>query len=242
MLREWIVEGVKTLVDEDARYEGVLVGFTGRTGGISRPPYASLDLSDMVGDEPAAVEANRRKAAAALGFDAEQLVLARQVHGCMVLEAELGTTGVVGEADVLVTRRPGTVIGILTADCVPVVLAGDGAVAVAHAGWRGLVGGVIEAAVSSIGSVTKAWIGPSIHACCYEVGDDVIQAFEERGLPVADASHVDPGRAAIAALHRAGVPNVEATTDCTSCSDGYFSFRRDGVTGRQGAFAALLTP
>ena len=240
MLQEIVVDGVRAAVDVDARAEGFLIAFTGRDGGVSRPPFASLDLSATVGDDPDAVEINRKKVGAVLGFDPADLVLARQVHGCRVMEAEPDRSGIVGEADVLVARHPGKVVAILTADCVPVILAGHGVVAVAHAGWRGLVAGAIEAAVERVGAVTKAWVGPSIHACCYEVGDDVIQAFEQRDLPIADASHVDPGRAAVVALHRAGVSDVESLTDCTSCSDGYFSYRRDGVTGRQGAFAGLL--
>ena len=240
MLEEIVVDGVRASVDPDARARGLLVAFTGREGGVSQAPFASLDLSATVGDDPDAVETNRRRVGAVLGFDPADLVLARQVHGCGVMEAGPQSSGVVGEADVLVARHPGKVIGILTADCVPVILAGRGVVAVAHAGWRGLVAGAIEAAVERVGVVTKAWVGPSIHACCYEVGDEVIEAFEQRDLPIVDASHVDPGEAAVVALHRAGVSDVESTTDCTSCSDGYFSYRRDGLTGRQGAFAGLL--
>ena len=111
----------------------------------------------------------------------------------------------IGEADVLVTRAPGRVIGILTADCVPVVVRGDGVVAIAHAGWRGLVGGAIEAAVAAVGEVRGAWVGPSIHSCCYEVGPEVIAAFTERRLPVEGRDRVDPGRAAVAVLERAGI-------------------------------------
>lgn len=242
MLEERVIDGVRAFIDLDARAKGFLVAFASRTGGVSRPPYDSLNLAATVGDDPVAVEANRTTAAAALGFHADDLVLARQVHGCAVLEAGATDSGVIGEADVLVSREPGKVIGILTADCVPVVLAGPGVVAVAHAGWRGLVGGAIEAAIDRVGPVERAWVGPSIHACCYEVGSDVIDAFEAAGLPVADPSHVDPGRAAVVALHRAGISAVDAVTECTSCDDGFFSYRRDGLTGRQGAFAGVLAP
>lgn len=240
MLEERVVDGVWTLVDPAALAEGILVAFARREGGSSRPPYDTLNLAATVGDDAGAVDENRRRVADAVGFDVHQLVLARQVHGCGVLEAGADDSGVIGEADVLVSRRRGKVTGILTADCVPVVLAGDGVVAVAHAGWRGLVGGAIEAAIARVGPVAKAWVGPSIHACCYEVGPDVTGAFERAGLPVADGNHVDPGRAAVVALHRAGVSDVEATTDCTSCDTRYFSYRRDGITGRQGAFVGLL--
>lgn len=240
MLKEFVVDGIRIFTDPDARAEGVLVAFADRGGGVSRPPYDSLNLAATVGDDAGAVEANRQRVANAVGFDPGELVLARQVHGCDVLEAGRDATGVIGEADVLVSRRPEKVVGILAADCVPVVLAGPDVVAVAHAGWRGLIGGAVEVAVEQIGGVSKAWVGPSIHACCYEVGPEVTAAFADRGLPVADATHVDPGRAAVVALNRAGVTNVEATRDCTSCDHRYFSYRRDGVTGRQGAFAGLV--
>lgn len=240
VLTETSHDGIRLMRDEDALAGGVLVAFADRLGGTSVPPYEALNLAARVGDDPDRVAANRRRVAAVAGFDPASLVLARQVHGCDVLTAGADDSGVIGEADVLVSRSPGRVIGILTADCVPVVILGDGVVAVAHAGWRGLVAGAIEAAIGAIGDVTKAWVGPSIHACCYEVGPEVVAAFRERGLPVASADHVDPGRAAVVALHNAGVTNVEATTDCTSCDARYFSYRRDGVTGRQGAFAGLI--
>lgn len=240
MLRETVVDGVWTSTDPEARAGGILVAFARREGGLSRPPFDSLNLAATVGDETDDVEHNRARVAQAVGFDVKDLVLARQVHGCGVLEARPDDEGVIGEADVLVSNSPGKVVGILTADCVPVVLAGNGVVAVAHAGWRGLVQGAIEAAVERVGPVVKAWVGPSIHACCYEVGPKVISAFERADLPIADEDHVDPGRAAVVALQRAGVADVEAITDCTSCDARYFSYRRDGVTGRQGAFVGLL--
>ena len=240
MLTESSTGSVRVITDESARREGVLVAFTDREGGISKGPYATLNLTARGGDDPSAVDENRERAAAAAGFEIDSLVLARQVHGARVLAATAGDRGVIGEADVLVSRAPGSVIGILTADCVPVALAGDGIVAVAHAGWRGLVGGAIEAAVAEVGDVHRAWVGPSIHSCCYEVGPEVVAAFTERGLPVAGSGRVDPGRAAVALLEQIGIEAVDATTDCTSCDPRYFSYRRDGLTGRQGAFIGLL--
>ncbi len=233
--------GVPFLRDEGALAHGFLVAFTGRDGGVSAPPYDSLNLARRVGDDHAAVDENRRRAAAAAGFDGEALVLARQLHGIDILEAAPGDAGVIGEADGLVARRPGSVVAILTADCAPVVLAGSSGVAVLHAGWRGLVAGVVAAGVRALGDVAAAWVGPSIHACCYEVGPEVTDAFRREALPVAGEGRVDPGRAACVALRRAGVTRLTMSTECTSCSPGYFSFRRDSVTGRQGAFAALVT-
>ncbi|MDQ3953848.1 MAG: polyphenol oxidase family protein, partial [Actinomycetota bacterium] len=135
---------------------------------------------------------------------------------------------------------PGPVLAILAADCAAVALWGSRGVAIVHAGWRGLVAGIVAKGVERAGDVHAAWIGPSIHSCCYEVGPEVVAAFEEAGLPVADASHVDPGRAAHAALRDAGVESVAMSEICTSCDPRFFSYRRDGVTGRHGAFVSLL--
>jgi copper oxidase (laccase) domain-containing protein len=110
----------------------------------------------------------------------------------------------------------------------------------AHAGWRGLVAGAIEAGIAAVGPVRAAWVGPAIHACCYEVSDDVTSAFRSAGLPVAGDDRVDPGRAAVFALERAGIGEIAATGDCTSCDPRYFSYRRDGLTGRQGSFIRML--
>jgi polyphenol oxidase len=240
MLTEKHVAGLRVLSDDDAAAQGVLVAFLDRDGGVSSAPYDSLNLAARVGDDLHDVEVNRRRAGAALGFDPAALVLARQVHGAEVLTVGPEDAGVIGEGDVLMTSSPGRVLGILTADCVPVVLWGDKGIALAHAGWRGLVGGALEAAVAALGDVRKAWVGPSIHACCYEVGPEVIDAFAARGLPVAAPDRVDPGQAAVALLERAGIADVEATSMCTSSDPRYFSYRRDGITGRQGAFAGLL--
>jgi YfiH family protein len=218
----------------------VLIAFSERDGGVSAAPYDTLNLALRVGDDPADVTENRRRVAAAAGFEAASLALARQVHGADVLEVDPGSSGVVGTADVLLSRSPGHVVGILTADCAPVAIVGRGGVAIAHAGWRGLVAGVVENALAAVGPAWAAWVGPSIRSCCYEVGPEVVDAFTERGLPVAGPRRVDPGHAATVALSRSGVEHIAVTTHCTSCDEGYFSYRRDGVTGRQGAFVALL--
>lgn len=227
-------------IQTDPHVPGLLVAFTDRNGGVSPAPYDSLNLAARVGDDPDLVARNRQLVATAAGFDVGRLRLARQVHGAGVAKVTRAAPVVVGDADVLTTRERGTVIGILTADCTPVVVAGDGVVAIAHAGWRGLVAGAVEAAVEAVGDVRAAWVGPSIHACCYEVGPEVVDAFSSAGLPVAGPDRVDPGRAAAFALHRAGVRSVAAGSDCTSCDARYFSYRRDGTTGRQGAFVALM--
>jgi polyphenol oxidase len=239
-LRETVTEGIRVVLDEDAPDAGLLVAFTDRNGGTSGAPYDSLNLAARVGDEPRSVEANRTLAARAAGYDATALALARQVHGVTVLEAGAGSSGVIGEADVLVTSVPGVVLGILTADCAPVIVAGDGTIGLVHAGWRGLAAGAVEAGLRAVPGARRAWIGPCIHSCCYEVGPEVVSAFEGAGLPVAGPDRVDPRRAAEHALARAGIEDIVTVDACTSCDSRYFSYRRDGVTGRQGTFAALV--
>ena len=227
--------------DDAVAGQGVMVAFTARLGGVSRPPYDTLNLAVRVGDERADVLENRRRAAAAVGFDADRLALAMQVHACDVIDAGPDDAGVLGVADGLFAAAPGPVLAILAADCAAVALWGSRGVAIVHAGWRGWAAGVVAKGVERVGDVHAAWVGPSIHACCYEVGPEVVAAFEAAGLPVADATHVDPGRAACVALRRAGAERVVMSDICTSCDERFFSYRRDGVTGRHGAFIALAS-
>ena len=231
--------GLRFLTDARARDRGVLVAFSDRNGGVSDAPFDSLNVSRSVGD-PEQATTNRERVAAALGFDAGSLAQVWQVHGAEVLEVAAGCSGVQGKGDGLVARDRGVVCGVLAADCVPVLLEGRTGVAALHAGWRGLIAGVLERGVEEVGPVVAAWIGPSIHACCYEVGDEVTGAFRRAGLPVAGPCRVDPSAAAFAALQRAGVTNIARSGECTSCGSNYFSYRRDGETGRQGAFVSLL--
>jgi YfiH family protein len=232
--------GVRLWTDRAALERGWLVAFTARRGGVSAAPYDTLNLAERVGDEPGLVAENRRRAAIAMGFSVESLALARQVHGASMLEASPGAAGILGEADILIARRSGPVLGILTADCAPVLVAGERGVAIAHAGWRGLVAGVIGRAVGAVGPIASAWIGPCIHACCYEVGPEVIDAFQAAGLPVAASDRVDPAQASVFALRRTGVGAIAVVDACTSCDPDLFSYRRDGTTGRQGAFLGLM--
>lgn len=239
-LDEHLSGDVLWYADDRLRDSGALVAFTARLGGVSRAPYDTLNLAVRVGDERADVMENRRRAAAAAGFDPERLALALQVHAADVLDVAPGKAGVLGEADGLFAATPGPVLAILAADCAPVALWGSRGVAIVHAGWRGLVAGVVAKGVERVGEVHAAWVGPAIHACCYEVGPEVVDAFEAAGLPVHDDRHVDPGRAAGAALSAAGVESVAVSDVCTSCDRRFFSYRRDGVTGRHGAFVSLL--
>ena len=235
-----VVDGIDVLTDPEARARGWLVAFTGRRGGVSNAPYDSLNLAARVGDEPEPVAENRRRTAGVVGFAGDRLALARQVHEAEIIEVGITDAGVLGEADGLTVTHAGSVAAILTADCAPVVVASQGSIGVLHAGWRGLVAGVIEAGLEALDGADAAWIGPCIHACCYEVGAEVVEAFTKRGLPVAAPDRVDPADAAEAVLRRAGVSNIAVARECTHCDPRYFSYRRDGVTGRQGAFAGLL--
>lgn len=241
LLKRQQLDGLSLLVDTAAREAGLMVAFSDRNGGVSAPPFRSLNLSTSVGDDESAVVVNRERLAAAAGFDPALLVLAKQVHGNGLIEVSNGTTGIAGEGDVLVTHEAGPVIGILVADCVPVILAGLASVAAVHAGWRGLVAGAIQKGVEAIHGVQAAWVGPSIRSCCYEVGPEVIDAFRGSGLPVEVDNRVDPAEAAVFSLHRTGVEKVFKSEICTSCNPNYFSHRRDGLTGRQGAFVGRLT-
>jgi YfiH family protein len=232
--------GVEILTDPAAAANGWLVAFTDRMGGTGAHPYDSLNVSGRVGDVAEAVRANRAAIGEALSFDPDRLVMATQVHGAKLIEVSGCDAGVMGAADVLVVRTPGPVAAILTADCAPVAVVGVDGLAIAHAGWRGLVGGAIERAVAAVGEPIAAWVGPCIHACCYGVGPDVIEGFRGRDLPVESPDHVDPAKAAASILRRSGVDRVAVARECTSCDPRYFSYRRDGVTGRQAGLVAFL--
>lgn len=233
-------DGVNLLIDTAARQRGVLVAFSDRNGGVSEAPFDSLNLAIRGGDVRERVLENRRRVANAAEFSSHDLALGRQVHGRDLIDVRAGESGVRGEADGLLTRAAGPVLSILSADCGTVVVEGEDGLAVLHAGWRGLVGGVIEAGIAALGAPARAWIGPCIRSCCYEVGSEVIDAFRSRDLPIADPSHVDIAEASVAVLRRVGVGEVAVSDACTCCDLSYFSYRRDGVTGRQGAFAARV--
>jgi YfiH family protein len=207
--------------------------FTTRVGGRSEGPYASLDLSFVVGDDEQTVRENRVIAGAAVGAGA--WTVTRQVHGCEVVAAERAGLDP-RNADGLFTADPSQTLAVLSADCVLLLLCGPGGVAVAHAGWRGLLAGVVENAVASIGA-TEVFAGPAIGPCCFEVGPEVVEAFADRApAAVVDARHIDLWSAA---EHLAGAAAFHAARICTACHpDLFFSHRRDrGRTGRQALLA-----
>jgi len=227
---------------------------TVRTGGVSTNGYASLNLALHVGDAPEAVARNRRYLRNALALPWEPLWMS-QVHGTRVIHAkEAPVNNDVPVADAAVTKVPGQVLAVLTADCLPVVVAArDGrAVGVAHAGWRGIAAGVLEAAVNAMGVPAgdlAAWIGPAISAACYEVDGTVRTAFADVPgagwffTPARDEGHwyCDLPALAEARLRDLGVGSVEQSGLCTySEPDRFYSYRRDGETGRFATLAWIV--
>ena len=220
---------------------GYEAAFTTRVGGVSEGPFASLNLGRKSGDDPARADENRRIACEAIGADVEQLALNFQVHSARVLRAAPAMRG--EHADGLWTDEPGLPILAMSADCVPIVLAraGKPAVAVLHAGWRGLLAGIVAAGTDALGGEKLvAAVGPAIGPCCYEVGGEVAAPFRARfGDDVVQQGHLDLWTSAERALRAAGVERIDRFDRCTACEpETFFSHRRDaGVTGRQGVIA-----
>lgn len=230
------------------RRTGTLAGAryatTDRYGGVSAPPYAELNLGDHVGDAPDAVAENRRRLAAAVGVPPDRLVLMQQVHGRDVaVVAEPPATPPV--ADALVTTTEGLALAVLTADCVPVLLAArrSAAVGVVHAGRKGVAADVVGAAVAAMAALGArpsrmvAVVGPAVCGPCYEVPADLAdevaavapaaRATSRTGTPALDLR-----AAVVARLVAAGVVTVEVDPWCTVETAELFSHRREGVTGR----------
>lgn len=223
--------------------ENVRAVSTTRAGGVSRGGYATLNLAARVGDEPDAVSENRRRLAAGAALPADPAWL-RQVHGVTVVEAARWDSPV--EADAAFTRRPDAVCAVLTADCLPVLLCSrQGTLAAAaHAGWRGLAAGVLEAVIDRLDTAPGdliAWLGPAIGQASFEVGPEVRESFLDRD-PGAEAcflpGHGDRSFADLAGLARrrllaAGVESIHGGDLCTHGDRlRFFSHRRDGQCGR----------
>lgn len=223
---------------------------TTRVGGFSQGPYTSLNLGDHVGDDPETVARNRAWLREALRLPLEPLWL-KQVHGTNVVAAVAAHIGVT--ADGAWTDRPGVVCAVLTADCLPVFVCDcrGTKVALLHAGWRGLAAGVIEAGVRALatpGAELLAWLGPAIGPDSYEVGDDVRRVFLDddpgaaEGFRPARAGrwHADLYALARRRLRQQGVCAVYGGGHCTRREgDTFYSFRRDGATGRMASLIWL---
>lgn len=221
---------------------------TTRNGGASRMPWASFNLGDHVGDDPAAVAANRQALRAALPGEPRWL---RQVHG--IVAVDVGREAKTEVADTAFTRRPGAVCVVMTADCLPVLLCDrrGSVVAAAHAGWRGLLGGVVESTVAAMAVAPAellAWLGPAIGPRCFEVGTEVRDAFVARD-PSASAAFLTTGPdkwlcdiylLARQRLRQSGVRAISGGGACTFSESGrYFSYRRDRTTGRMASLIWL---
>lgn len=218
---------------------------TTRTGGFSAAPYDSLNLGDHVGDAPLMVERNRMLLTPLLPSEPVWL---KQVHGTTVTDA--GMTSCLPQADASITTHPGAVCAVMTADCLPVLLCDEqgSVVGAAHAGWRGLCDGVIEQTVHAMNVPPQslmAWLGPAIGPQAFEVGEEVRAAFIER-LAEASAAFA-PGKGgkwyadifllARQRLQAMGVTRIYGGALCTYTDpQRFFSYRRDGATGRMGTF------
>jgi hypothetical protein len=225
---------------------------TTRQGGVSQGCYASMNPADHVDDEPLAVKANRQILQQALGLPAQPVWL-RQVHGTVVVNA--ATVGGAPEADAAFCSQAGVVCAVLTADCLPVLLTDSAGqcVAAVHAGWRGLAAGVIEQAVRAMGRPGEnllAWLGPAIGPSAYRVGDEVRDAFMAHDPVAASAFRQGSDGAWFADLYRlarqrladCGVTAVYGGGYCSfSDTERFYSYRRDGTTGRMATLIWLDT-
>jgi YfiH family protein len=239
--------------------------FSTRRGGRSTGPYTSLNLGAIApvrgepgeGDDAPTVLANRRLLASQVGLPVERFAHARQIHGRDVVRLDQppagvwarprGTRGLDGlaDADGQASALEDVAAVVLSADCLPVALIGQGGVAMLHAGWRGLVAGVLAEGVRALAEMgvngpLAAAIGPGARGCCYQVGDEVRQAFAEHGQRVLDGDRLDLAAVAQLQLGSLGVAAVHDTGLCTICSERslFFSYRRDGgITGRQAGIA-----
>ena len=236
-------EGVRWL---EAELPGARAAFSARLGGVSEGPFTSLNLGRLTGDRGEAVRENRHRLAAVIGIDPELVLIGRQVHAAEVARHDGPTqprayaTPAPGlpEADGHATAQADLVPLVFVADCLPVALAGPGGVAMIHCGWRGLAAGIVERGVEQVDARAAA-VGPGIGPGCYEVGDEVLNAFAPLGPGLAEGRMLDLRQTARRLLERAGVESIEVSELCTSCRpELFFSNRRDG--GRTGRQAGLV--
>ena len=230
--------------------DGVLAAFSSRVGGSSRPPYESLNLGLGVNDDPVVVQANRAVLAQACGLQADHLIFMRQTHSADVWYAGLGAHEPPRPVDAMFTDVPGQALCVLVADCVPVLIADPVAriVGAAHAGREGLARGVVPALVTAMMAAgarpaqTYAVTGPSICGGCYEVPTELQARVSAvvpaaRCLTFAGTAGLDIAAGVRTQLTEAGVARITTDGRCTRESEGLYSYRRDGVTGR---FAGLI--
>lgn len=261
------VDGVRVWRDEQlAQEHGVLVAFSERAGGVSRPPFSSLNVAAHVGDDPSAVDENRRRLLVTVGLGRfmENLIVPEQTHGdsiAIVTKGERGSGALCGRGrppiaatDALVTAVEGYPLMLCFADCVPVILVAPGpVVAVVHAGWRGALASLPGAAVRSLAGVANckpgsvlAYIGPHIRACHYPVDETTVSHFVNAfgTLARVDSGGLNLEFAVTASLTDAGVAtcNIACLGPCTAeATDRFFSYRAEqSTTGRHAALACVL--
>jgi YfiH family protein len=240
-----------------ASLPGAEIRFSGRAGGVSTGPYTSLDLARYEQQRAATVARNMERVAALIGIPVDHWAQSHQVHGHAVQRVTAAAAPrdhrVVADGQALTV--PGVAGVVLTADCLPVVVAGAGGVAVLHAGWRGLADGVLEEGVAALRELgvsgpLAAVIGPGAGGCCYAVGPEVRAAFAADGVlasaPGGPSAPIDLKAIAARRLRAAGVGVIHDTGLCTMCTTGedgarlFFSHRADGgTTGRQAGIAWL---
>ncbi len=227
--------------DVDGPYD---VAFTTRAGGVSEGPFESLNLGRRTGDDVERVDENRRRMCATLDADEDDLTLGFQTHSTVVNRAEPGLRGAPGDG--LWTDQPGIPMLALGADCALIALArtngSEPALAVLHAGWRGLLDGIVGSAAEIIGRGFAAVVGPTIGPCCYEVGEEVAAPYRSRfGEGIVSGRILDLWTAAEKAALEAGASSVDRLDLCTRCNaDLFFSERRTGrPRGTQGVLGLV---
>ncbi len=220
-------------------FESVSVAFTDRRGGVSSPPFDSLNLGPYTRDEPDNVARNIEIVRGKLGLS--DIVWARQVHGTKVLDADGTWQPQMNDADGLHTTTLGRGMMVSVADCVPVALAGRERVMMLHCGWRGLAGGIVAQAIALFGDERpEAALGPCIGRCAYEVGPEVVEAIGPEAKDNYTGGTLDLRGVARSQLRCAGVERIEVVDTCTHHHpELLFSHRRDGETGRQAGIAWL---
>jgi purine-nucleoside/S-methyl-5'-thioadenosine phosphorylase / adenosine deaminase len=225
-----------------AELPGARVLLSTRRGGVSPEPFDSLNLGRLTADEGANIDANRDRLAAAVGLPRERFLYGRQVHGTRVRRAgePPGPARAAEEEDGQATVLRDAAALVFVADCLPVLLAADGAVAALHCGWRPLAGGIVAEGVAALRELgadgpIAAVVGPGARGCCYEVGEEVHEHFADVPGARVGERNLDLPAIAAAKLAESGVAEVHDSGLCTMCrSDLFFSHRADGgVTGRQ---------
>ncbi|MEU1939767.1 peptidoglycan editing factor PgeF [Streptomyces coeruleorubidus] len=242
------------MIGQRESVSGAHFAFTDRWGGVSAAPYEELNLGGAVGDDPGAVRANRELAAKSLGVEPDRVVWMNQVHGAdvAVVDGPWGSSSEIPSVDAIVTTRRGLALAVLTADCVPVLLADPvaGIAAAAHAGRPGMIAGVVPAALRAMTDLGAepsrivARTGPTVCGRCYEVPDAMraeVSAIEPAayaetswGTPAVDVS-----AGVHAQLERLGVRDRAQSPVCTLESEDHFSYRRDRTTGRLAGYVWL---